>query len=231
MLSRTLLVWLVGLPVTILLFILVLLSLIIDRSGNAIHVIGRLWSRILLSLSGVTIEIRGTENLFRDKPQILATNHQGAFDILALQAFIPIQFRWVAKKSLFKIPIVGWSMSLAGYVGVDRERAGSAYKSIEDAAEKVKNGTSVLIFPEGTRSPDGKLLPFKRGGFMIAVKSGVFIIPISIKGTKDIMKKGSVLIKPGLIKVVIGQPIAAKDVDEKVLMENVRKSIEKELLV
>ena len=229
MLIRSLLVWLIGLPVTIFLFIIVILSLIFDRSGNAIHSIGRLWSRILLFLSGVTVEVEGIEHLLKDKPQILASNHQGAFDILALQAFIPIQFRWVAKRNLFKIPIFGWSMSLAGYIGIERARAGSAYKSIEEAAEKVKNGTSVLIFPEGTRSASGELLPFKRGGFLLAVKSGVPVIPISIQGTKDVMKRGSILIKPGLIKIVIGKPIQTIGVDEKVLMGNVRQAIEEGL--
>ncbi|MEK6600011.1 MAG: lysophospholipid acyltransferase family protein, partial [Deltaproteobacteria bacterium] len=118
MLIRTLSVWLIGLPVTIFIFILVIISLAFDRSGNSIHSIGALWSRILLFLSGVTVEIKGAENLLQDSPQILASNHRGAFDILALQGFIPIQFRWVAKKSLFKIPIIGWSMSLAGYVSI-----------------------------------------------------------------------------------------------------------------
>lgn len=241
-LARTLLLWLLGLPVTIFLFIIVLLSLIFDRSGNSIHSIGGLWSRILLFLSGAAVDIKGAEHLLKDKPQILASNHQGAFDILALQAFIPIQFRWVAKMSLFKIPLVGWSMSLAGYIGIERTRAGSAYKSIEEAAEKIKNGTSVLIFPEGTRSRSGELLPFKRGSFLLAVKSGVPVIPISIKGTRDIMKKGSILIKPGLIKVVIGEPIQiisphpedasplpksgeGRIDDEKVLMDKVRQAI------
>ncbi len=226
MLIRTLLVWLIGLPVTIFIFIFVIISLAFDRSGSSIHSIGALWGRILLFLSGVTVEIKGTENLLKDSPQILASNHKGAFDILALQAFIPIQFRWVAKKSLFKIPIIGWSMSLAGYVSIDREKAGSAYKSIERAAEKVKKGMSVLIFPEGTRSSTGSLLPFKRGGFLLAIKSGVPIIPVSIRGTENLMQKESILIRPGVVKVVIGKPIPVSDTDEKPLMEMVRKAIE-----
>ena len=229
MLIRTLLVWLVGLPVTIFIFIFVIISLAFDRSGKSIHSIGALWSRILLFLSGVTVEIKGAENLFQDSPQILASNHRGAFDILALQGFIPIQFRWVAKKSLFKIPIIGWSMSLAGYVSIDREKAGSAYKSIERAAEKVKKGASVLIFPEGTRSAAGSLLPFKRGGFLLAVKSGVPIVPVSIRGTENLMKKESILIRPGAVKVVIGKPIPVSDADEKLLMEMLKKAIEEGL--
>lgn len=229
MLIRTLSVWLIGLAVTIFLFIAVILSLIFDRSGNSIHSIGALWSRILLLLSGVTVEIKGAENLLQDRPQLIASNHRGAFDILALQAFIPIRFRWVAKKSLFKIPFIGWSMSLAGYVSIDREKAGSAYKSIERAAEKVKKGASVLIFPEGTRSAAGSLLPFKRGGFLLAIKSGVPIVPVSIRGTENLMKKESVLIRPGAVKIVIGKPIPVSDADEKLLMEMVRKAIEEGL--
>ena len=226
MLIRTLYVWLIGLPVTIFLFILVIISLIFDRSGKAIHSIGRLWSRSLLLLSGVTVEVKGLENILAGKPQIFASNHQGAFDILALQAFIPIQFRWVAKRSLFKIPIIGWSMSLAGYVSMDRERAGSAYRSIETAAEKVRNGICVLIFPEGTRSATGELLPFKRGGFLLAIKSGAPVVPLSIRGSTGIMRKGSLFIRPGLIKIAIGRPIQTAGADEKALMAGVRKAIE-----
>ena len=226
MLIRTLFVWLIGLPVTIFLFILVIISLIFDRSGKAIHSIGRLWGRILLFLSGVTVEVKGLENILAGKPQIFASNHQGAFDILALQAFIPIQFRWVAKRSLFKIPIIGWSMSLAGYVSMDRERSGSAYRSIETAAEKVRNGICVLIFPEGTRSATGELLPFKRGGFLLAIKSGAPVVPLSIRGSTDIMRKGSLFIRPGLIKIAIGRPIQTAGADEKALMAGVRQAIE-----
>ena len=226
MLIRTLFVWLIGLPVTIFLFILVIISLIFDRSGKAIHSIGRLWGRILLLLSGVTVEVTGLENILAGKTQIFASNHQGAFDILALQAFIPIQFRWVAKRSLFKIPIIGWSMSLAGYVSMDRERAGSAYKSIETAAEKVRNGICVLIFPEGTRSATGELLPFKRGGFLLAIKSGAPVVPLSIQGSTDIMRRGSLLIRAGLIKIAIGRPIHIAGADEKALMAAVRQAIE-----
>src|SRR3989304_3075768 len=226
MLSRTLLVWIIGLPVTIILFIFVILSLTFDRSGNAIHSIGRLWSRILLFLSGVTVEIKGTENLLQDGPQILASNHQGAFDILALQAFIPMQFRWVAKKSLFKIPVVGWSMSLAGYIGIERARSGRAYKSLEMAAEKVRRGTSVVIFPEGTRSLTGILLPFKKGSFLLAVKSGVDIVPVGIKGTRDIMKKGSLLITPADATLYIGKPMPSAGLAERELCARSRRAIE-----
>lgn len=229
MFFRTLLVWLIGVPVTIFLFVIIVISLIFDRSGNTIHLIARLWGRILLVLSNVRVHISGIENLGKDKHQIIASNHRGAFDILVLQAFLPVQFRWVAKKSLFKIPFIGWSMSLAGYIAIERERAGNAYRSIEKAAEQVKDKTSILIFPEGTRSGEEKLLPFKRGGFLLALKSGVPIVPISIKGTESLMKKDSILIRSGDVKIVIGKAIPVSDMDEKKLMEMVRKAIEEGL--
>jgi len=225
-LLRTLLVWIIGLPVTLVLFLVVLLSLIIDRRGGYIHGIGTFWLRIILGLSGVKVTVRGLENIPKEGPAVLLSNHQGAFDIPALQGYIPRRFKWVAKKSLFKIPVVGWSMGLAGYISIERESAGSAYKSIESAAREIKAGTSVLIFPEGTRSVTGELLPFKRGAFILASKSGAPVVPIAIRGTKDIMKKGSLLIRPSSVVITIGAPIRSVALSESELKERARESIE-----
>ncbi len=227
MLLRTLLVWIIGLPITLFLFLVVLLSLVIDRRGGYIHGIGRLWLRIILGLSGVRVAVRGVELVPKDRPVIFLSNHQGAFDIPALQSNIPGRFKWVAKKSLFKIPVVGWSMGLAGYISIERESAGSAYKSIEAAAGEIKNGASVLIFPEGTRSKTGELLPFKRGAFILAAKSGAPVVPIAIRGTKDIMKKGSLLIRPSDVVITIGEPIQPATLSESGLKERTREAIER----
>lgn len=229
MFIRTLIVWGIGLPVTIILFLVVLISLLFDRTGSSVHSIGRLWARIILFLSGVTIDVKGLENILKDSPQLLASNHQGAFDILVLQAYLPIQFRWMAKKSLFKIPIIGWSMKWAGYISIDRAHPGSAYRSLEKAVEMLKGGISVLIFPEGTRSPTGEILPFKRGGFLLATKSRTPVVPISVKGTRGIMARGSVLIRPGRANVVIGRPILVEGLDERMLAERTREEILKGL--
>src|SRR3990172_6697866 len=223
---RTALVWAAGLPVTFALFALVVLSLLVDRSGCLVHSIGALWCRLILALSGVRVTVKGMENLPLDRPVIIVSNHQGAFDIPVLQSHIPVQFRWVAKKSLFRIPVVGWSMRLAGYIGIDRSDAGSAYRSIEKAAEKVKKGTSVLLFPEGTRSVTGKLLPFKKGGFLIAAKSGVEIVPVAVKGTKGVMKKGSLLISPAGVTLTIGRPMPTEGLGERELRSRARAAIE-----
>ncbi len=229
MFFRTIFVWALGLPVTLMLFLCVLVSLIFDRSGNSVHSIGRIWSRYLLRLSGVRVRIDGLEKI-PEGPAVFASNHQGAFDILVLQGCLPVQFRWVAKESLFKIPVVGWSMYLAGYIGINRSRAAMAYKSIERAAGKIKaEGNPVIIFPEGTRSASGEIMPFKRGGFLLALKSGVPIVPISISGTKDIMKKGRLSIRPGDVTLVIGDAIYPKDTGEKALMDAVHGAIKRGL--
>ena len=229
MFFRTLFLWLAGVPVTLIAFMGILLSLPFDRSGKVVHHIVGFWARILLALSGVTVEIEGVDRL-PEGPVILASNHQGAYDILVLQSCLPLQFRWIAKKSLFSIPIVGWSMTLAGYISVDRGRASLAYRSIERAAEKVKRErVSVVIFPEGTRGTTGSLLPFKRGAFLLALKSGVPVVPVSIKGTLDILKRGSILIRPATVKIVIGTPIESVGMKEGALSERVREAVEQGL--
>ncbi|HBO84309.1 MAG: hypothetical protein A2073_05575 [Deltaproteobacteria bacterium GWC2_42_11] len=225
MIIRTFITWSLGLIITISLFPFVLIAAIFDRSGNSAHSIGGIWAKAILLLSGVGVRISGTENIL-NASQIFISNHQGAFDILALQAYLPAQFRWLAKKSLFKIPVIGWSMSIAGYVSIDRKHAGAAYHGLEKAAEKLKRGASILIFPEGTRSRTDELLPFKRGGFLLASNTSFPIVPISIQGTSNIMKRGSIFIRPASVSVKIGKPIYTEGINDKALMEITRKAIE-----
>jgi 1-acyl-sn-glycerol-3-phosphate acyltransferase len=141
-----------------------------------------------LFLAGVAVEVKGLDKIPRG-PVILASNHRAAFDIPVLQGCLPVQFRWLAKRSLFKIPVFGWFMTLAGYIPIEREHAGRAYRSIESAAGRIKGGTSVLIFPEGMRSYSEKLLPFKRGAFMLASRSEAPIVPVAVTGTTGIVGK------------------------------------------
>ncbi|MBE9532276.1 MAG: 1-acyl-sn-glycerol-3-phosphate acyltransferase [Proteobacteria bacterium] len=226
MIFRTITLWLFGLPITGFLFIFVLLSIPFDRQGRAIHSIGSLWCRIILFISGIKVNITGLSNLPKSGPVIIASNHQGIFDIPVLQGLLPLQFRWVSKQSLFKIPVIGWTMSFAGYISIDRASATKSLRSLKRAAERIKSGTSVLLFPEGTRGPDRTLLPFKRGLFFMGTKSGVPLVPISISGTSNIMKDHSVWIKPTIVEVTIHEPIDTNGIDEKELMELTRKAIE-----
>ncbi len=156
-------------------------------------------------------------------------NHQGAFDIFALLAYLPIHFKWLAKEELFRIPIFGWAMGAAGYISIDRRGKKKALESIENAVTKIREGASVLIFPEGTRSPDGKIHPFKKGGFTLAIKAGVPIIPISIRGSREVLPRDSFRLKPGEIEIAIGKPISTHDksmADRDSLMDNVKEAIE-----
>ena len=226
MFLRTFIVWAIGLPLTFVVFILVSLIFMFDRSGSVVHSIGVLWCRIILALSGVRVRVEGTENIPKGGPVIFLSNHQGAFDIPALQGYIPVQFRWVAKKSLFKIPVIGWTMSLAGYIGIDRENAAEAMRNIEEASGKIRGGTSVLVFPEGTRSDTGALLPFKRGAFVLVSKSAVPVVPVAIQGTRDIMKRGRYSIRPSEVRISFGAPLEAKEQDGGDLRRAARCAIE-----
>jgi 1-acyl-sn-glycerol-3-phosphate acyltransferase len=189
-----------------------------------------LWARFLVFFSGVKVTTQGLENIPRDQPSILVSNHQGAADIPVLLAFLPIRFRFAIKKELFSIPFFGWYLKKAGYFSVDREVVLSAYKTLETIVEILKTGESVLIFPEGTRSRDGSLGKLKRGSLMAALNSGAPIIPIAISGSFNVMPRGSKLFRPAKVKLTAGKPIYIKseeEYDHKV--EEVRDAIAKML--
>jgi len=158
------------------------------------------------------------------------SNHLSNFDIPVLLACLPAQFRWLAKAELFKIPIFGYAMQRAGYISVNRSDRKSAIKSLHQAAINVRNGTSILIFPEGTRSLEHSIQPFKKGGFVLAVDSGVPIVPIIIYGTWKTMSKDRILIQSGDVVLNIAEPIETSDYSRETkgdLMEKVRHVITK----
>lgn len=212
-------------PYTLAVFLLVLISLIFDRSGRFIHNLGISWFKTLLMLSGVKVRVEGMEHMPQEGPIVIVSNHQGIFDIPALQGHLPIQFRWIAKKSLFKIPVIGWSMTFAGHIPIDRENIKNALRSMDSAAKKIRSGTSVLIFPEGTRSKSSDLLPFKRGGFHLAAKSGVPILPVALKGTQNIMHSGNPVIRPEVVTIAIGPLIHHEGKNDKVLLKETNEAV------
>lgn len=224
---RTLLVWGAGLPVTFFFFVLILMAYLLGCGGRYAGRLTALWGGVILALAGVRLKVDGVDNVPRGRAVIFMSNHQGAFDIPALQRAIPAEFRWLAKKSLFRVPIIGWAMSLAGYIPIERENSVSAFKSLDAAAERISRGVSVAIFPEGTRSHSDELLPFKRGAFMLAVKSGVPVVPVAIKGTKGILKRGGFFITPADVSVSFGAPFPSEGVGEKTLRNMTKDSIKK----
>lgn len=196
--------------------------------GAASYWFIRTWARLLLWTCGVKTDVRGKENISADGPFLLMSTHNSHFDIPVLIKEIPRQFRIVGKKSLFRIPIFGWILSVAGYVSVDREDRKQAFASIDKAAENVKSGMPFLIFPEGTRSPDGSLGPFKKGGFVLATKADVPIIPIVVDGTFHVLPKTTWRIRPGRVKIVVGKPIETLTYsyeNKEELMEKVRAAM------
>jgi len=204
---RTAFIILYVLPATAVLGIFAIILSFFSRAGNPVHIIARIWAKSILFVSGIKVCIKGLANIEPSKSYIYMSNHRGNFDIPVLLGCLPIQFRWLAKAELFKIPIFGRAMSAAGYVKIDRTNRKSAFESIEQIAAKLKNGVSVMIFPEGTRSEDGKVKPFKKGGFVMAVDTGVPIVPVILRGTRSIMTKGSWRINPGDVTLSIEKPI------------------------
>lgn len=182
-----------------------------SKDGHVPHLIGRFWAKSILWISRVKVDVQGKDHLDPEVSHVFMANHQSFFDIPVLLGELPCQFRWLAKAELFKIPLFGAAMRGAGYISIDRSDRHAAIKSLKIAAGKIKNGVSVLIFPEGTRSRDGRLRPFKKGGFFLAIDSGVPIIPIVIHGTREIMPRDTLDIRPGKVRVDIHMPIKSTD--------------------
>jgi len=215
--------------ITIPMAIITLLILPFNYKGKAYHFMAKIWSRIVLSIFNVKVKVNGIENLSENQNYIYISNHASAMDIPALICGIPDQIRFLAKQELGKIPLWGWLLKYGGYILIDRRNPKRAIKSIQKAIQKIKSGVSVLVFAEGTRSVDGKLLPFKRGGFMLALKSNTPVVPVTILGSHKIMRKHKLEVNPGTIEILINKPIpvdnlSGKD-DEIKLMESVRKII------
>ncbi len=197
--------------------------------GEASYWFIRTWARLLLWTCGVRVEVKGRENMPRQGPFIIMSTHNSHFDIPVLMKEIPRQFRIVAKKALFKIPVFGWVMSVAGYVSVDRADQKQAFKSLDKAVESVSSGMPLLIFPEGTRSSDGSLGPFKKGGFVLATKAKVPIVPVVIEGTFHVLPKTTWRICPGPVRATFGKPIDTEVYSYETkdqLMEKVRAAMQ-----
>ena len=189
-----------------------------DPKGRRVHAYCAVpWSKSILWVCGVKVRVLGLENLDADVPRIYMVNHQSYFDIFALLANLPVQFKFVLKEELMKIPFLGSAMRKARYVGIERDDPRKAVKSMNEAADRFREGASILIFPEGTRSEDGQLQPFKPGGFHLALKIKGDIVPVSIVGTHRIVPKGSLRIQKGKATMVIGKPILIKEYSKKTM--------------
>ncbi len=225
---RTTFWWAVFIPVTSLFSLLAVAAGSFDRSGDLSHALNRIWARITVAASGCRIDIKGLELLSRDSGQIIAANHQSAFDIYILTAALPLQIRWIAKEELFRIPLMGRGMRASGYLCINREKPRQAVKILRKAAETVRSGRSVIIFPEGERTPDGELGEFTRGLLRIVKKSGAPVCPLTIDGTFEMMPRSSFLLRKGDVKITVAPPLFYRDIKgkpEEEVLEAVRGAI------
>jgi 1-acyl-sn-glycerol-3-phosphate acyltransferase len=187
------------------------------------------WAQWMLLVSGVKVRLEGMERAPAGQPRIFVSNHQSWFDVFALAATIPGQYRFVAKKELARIPIFGQAWKAAGHICVDRGDRESAVRSLDEAGRLIRSdGSAVVIFAEGTRSRDGRLQPFKKGAFMLALHTGVDITPVGISGSRQVQPKGSWRIRPGTIRIRVGPPVPIREYSFETrdrLMERVRAEI------
>jgi 1-acyl-sn-glycerol-3-phosphate acyltransferase len=191
---------------TIVLGTLSVVSSLFESRGHFAHWCARTWSWLILATTGVRLRVIGAERLDRGKTYVFASNHQSIYDIPVLFTSLPFQLRIIAKASLGNFPFLGWHLRRSGHMLVDRRRPDSA-RIFRWANSLTAKGLSLIIFPEGTRSRDGRVGPFKGGPFYSAVQAGLPIVPISVIGSRHVMRKGHLTTKPGEVTVIVHDPI------------------------
>ena len=212
---HTLRFWIVIISLSIILGTVAVVLGVFDRSGNQSHEVAALWSRLICRWNGIKVEITGAENILVGQPQIFIANHQGYYDIFALAGYLAVQLRWVSKSVLFRIPFMGWAMTAAGYIPVERNNRKQSYQAFLNTLEAIKAGSSIVVFPEGTRSEDGNIGVFKKGSQLLAQRAKVPMVPVTIIGTQDIIRKGSMLIHPKVVQIIISPCITLEGKDAK----------------
>lgn len=200
---RTIFFWL---TMVVSLLILCPIIFVFQSSDRVIQVLQQGWGRLHLWVSGAKVEMNGLEHIDLSRTYIVMANHQSYHDIFVLST-IPVYAHWMAKQELFRVPVFGWILRWIGAMSIDRGNKVKTLASVRSAVEQIQKGRTVLIFPEGTRSPNGELLPFNKGAFSLAILAQAPVLPITIDGSRSIMAKGSYLVRPGVIKVTIDPPI------------------------
>ncbi|MCP4603175.1 MAG: 1-acyl-sn-glycerol-3-phosphate acyltransferase [Proteobacteria bacterium] len=176
---------------------------------------GVTWSRLNAYMTPMYVKVIGRDNIDKKQSYVIVSNHQSQFDIFVLYGWLGVDFKWVMKQELRKVPALGIACEKMGHIFIDRSNPGSAIASINAAKNKIVNGTSVIFFSEGTRSNDGRLGDFKKGAFKMAFNLGLPILPITINGTKDILPSNTMDLMPGKAKMIIHKPIEVDEYDEE----------------
>jgi 1-acyl-sn-glycerol-3-phosphate acyltransferase len=174
----------------------------------------RMWAPILLWVAGARVEVEGTEYLDPRRPTLYASNHQSTIDIPVLFVALPLDLRFIAKEQLRWVPLIGWYIQMAGHILIDRSNRARAIASLDRAAKEIaRRHISLIVFPEGTRSDDGRILPFKHGSFGLALKARIPVVPVTLEGSARVMPRRSWRIRSGVIRVRIGPPVAVDGFD------------------
>lgn len=185
------------------------------------------WAKLFCWLNLVKVTVNGRENVSRGTSYVFVANHQGAFDIFAIYGFLGHDFKWMMKQSLRKIPLVGYSCYRAGHIFVDRTSPAAIRHAMETAERSLSGGSSLVVFPEGARSVNGHMRPFKKGAYQLALEFKLPLVPVSIDGAFDVMPRSSILPRWGHIKLTIHRPIAAPadETERATAMEQTREAI------
>jgi len=213
---------------TLLLAVPIIAAGLCSRTGNLAFSLSKIWAYVMLAISFVRTEIRNPEKIQKGTTYIIISNHQSLYDILALVTTLGVQYRWFIKKEVLKVPLFGYGLYASRNIFIDRTNTARAIESINKGFDRLPKGVSVLVFAEGTRSPDGKIHEFKKGGFIPAIERKIPILPVTINGSRRVMSKNSLLLKPGKIQVVIGDPIETggyTHADVQNLIDRTRRSV------
>jgi 1-acyl-sn-glycerol-3-phosphate acyltransferase len=210
---------------TILLGTISLAGSFFDSRGRFQHRCARLWGRLLLAVAGVRLEVRGLEAFRASGPRILCANHQSDMDIPVLLAALPFELRFTAKKSLFRLPFLGWHLRRAGHVRIDRENPRAALRALDGTVPRIREGLPVVVFPEGKISQDGRMGEFRRGAFLLAERSGADLVPVTIRGTRGILAPGSWTVRGGRVRVTIGPAVASHTMPAERLRSVIRERV------
>ncbi len=210
---------------TLLLFLPIVIAALAGKRGDAAFHGTQIFAWVILKVCGIRLVVRGREHIKPSQRYVILSNHASYFDPPALVLALGLQYRWVIKKELRKVPLFGLALETSRNLFIDRARGSDALESIKQGVAQLPDGTGILMFPEGTRSWDGQLLPFKKGGFVIARDGQLPILPITVRGSHDRLPKGQAAFTPGVIEIVIHSPVATADRDLDSLRDQVRGTI------
>jgi 1-acyl-sn-glycerol-3-phosphate acyltransferase len=201
---------------------------IYDPRGRRQHWCACTWSRMIARTVGARVHVHGAEHLRAGASYVFLSTHQSYMDIPVMLGYIPAQLRIAAKREVFRIPFLGWHMTRAGHISINRSSTTEAVASLQKATSGIRDGICAFLFPEGTRSRDGSLQPFKKGGFKLAMQAGVPIVPVAIIGTRQLLPRDSIIFRPGPVHLYLDAPVPTAgltDEDLPALMQTVRDSI------